>query len=71
MLIVGSSRALRGIDPVALREALAAQGYADVSVYNFGVNGATAQVVDLIVRRILTVRTVTEVDFMGGWSAGV
>ncbi|MDI9635469.1 DUF1574 domain-containing protein [Geitlerinema splendidum] len=54
VLIVGSSRALRGIDPVALREALAAQGYADISVYNFGVNGATAQVVDLIVRRILT-----------------
>lgn len=54
VLIVGSSRALRGIDPVALQEALTAQGYANVSIYNFGVNGATAQVVELILRRIFT-----------------
>ena len=54
VLIVGSSRALRGINPAGLREALATQGYANVSVYNFGVNGATAKVVHLIVGRILT-----------------
>ncbi|HBB31728.1 MAG TPA: DUF1574 domain-containing protein [Cyanobacteria bacterium UBA8803] len=54
VLIMGSSRALRGVDPLALREALAAQGYSDVEIFNFAVNGATAQVVDLIVRRILT-----------------
>lgn len=54
VLIVGSSRALRGINPVAMQEALAAQGYTNVRIYNFGVNGATAQVVDLILRRILT-----------------
>jgi hypothetical protein len=54
VLILGSSRAMRGVDPVALQDALAAQGYPDVEVFNFGINGATAQVVDLIVRRILT-----------------
>lgn len=53
ILIVGSSRALRGIDPAALETALAAQGYPGLRAYNFGVNGATLQVVDSIVRRIL------------------
>jgi hypothetical protein len=53
VLIVGSSRAMRGIDPAVLEQALATQGYPGLKVFNFGVNGATAQVVDLIVRRIL------------------
>jgi hypothetical protein len=53
VLIVGSSRALRGVDPVALRKDLEAMGYSDISVFNFGVNGATAQVVDLIIRQVL------------------
>lgn len=53
ILIVGSSRALRGIDPAVLEQALATAGYSGLKVYNFGVNGATIQVVDLIVRRIL------------------
>lgn len=52
--IVGSSRAMRGVDPQALEEALAAQGYPGVQVFNFGINGATAQVVDLMVRQVLT-----------------
>ncbi|MBD2464504.1 DUF1574 domain-containing protein [Oscillatoria sp. FACHB-1407] len=54
VLIVGSSRALRGVDPVVLKQELEKLGYTDVSVFNYGVNGATAQVIDLIVRRILT-----------------
>ncbi|HAZ46021.1 MAG TPA: DUF1574 domain-containing protein [Cyanobacteria bacterium UBA11369] len=54
VLIVGSSRALRGIEPQALEQALAAQGYGKIEVFNFGVNGATAQVVDLTIRQILT-----------------
>ncbi|MBD2120198.1 DUF1574 domain-containing protein [Trichocoleus sp. FACHB-262] len=54
ILIIGSSRALRGVDPAALQKALAAQGYAGLSVFNFGVNGATAQVVDVILRQVLT-----------------
>jgi hypothetical protein len=55
ILIVGSSRALRGIDPQVLEKALAEQGYPGLRVYNFGINGATLQVVDAIVRRILPI----------------
>lgn len=54
VLVVGSSRALRGVDSVALENALAKAGYADAKVFNFGVNGATAQVVNLLVQHILT-----------------
>jgi hypothetical protein len=51
VLIIGSSRALRGIDPAVLRRNL---GNTDLKVYNFGINGATAQVVDLVLRQLLT-----------------
>ena len=54
VLVVGSSRALRGVDPIALQNALATHGYPDVEVFNFAINGATAQVVDLLIRRVLT-----------------
>lgn len=53
VLIIGSSRALRGVDPMALSKALATQGYTGVDVFNFGINGATAQVVDFIIRQLL------------------
>ena len=53
VLIVGSSRAMRGIDPQVLEQELASRGYAKAQVYNFGINGATARVVDLLVRRLL------------------
>ncbi|NEQ99849.1 MAG: hypothetical protein F6K30_24645 [Cyanothece sp. SIO2G6] len=53
VLVVGSSRALRGVDPVILEQALADLGYANADVFNFGVNGATAQVVELILQEIL------------------
>ncbi|WP_017315605.1 hypothetical protein [Mastigocladopsis repens] len=53
VLIIGSSRALRGIDPVALSNSLATPGSPNIDVFNFGINGATAQVVDFIVRRVL------------------
>ncbi len=53
VLVLGSSRALRGIDPIALQDALATQGYRNVEVFNFGINGATAQIVDLVIRRVL------------------
>jgi hypothetical protein len=53
VLIIGSSRALRGIDPLALSQALAKQGYPDLDIFNFGINGATAQVVDFIIRYVL------------------
>ncbi|MGC9528183.1 MAG: hypothetical protein ACP5D7_21830 [Limnospira sp.] len=53
ILIIGSSRALRGVDPAILERALVAQGHPPLTVFNFGVNGATVKVVDLIIRRIL------------------
>lgn len=53
VLIIGSSRALRGIDPVALSGGLATQGYQNIDVFNLGINGATAQVVDFLIRRVL------------------
>ena len=53
VLIIGSSRALRGIDPAALQARLAELGYPRATVFNFGINGATAQVADMIVRQML------------------
>ena len=53
ILIVGSSRALQGLDPQSLEQSLASQGYAGLRVYNFGVNGATAQVVSFLMRQLL------------------
>jgi len=53
ILIVGSSRALQGIDPDVLQTRLASQGYAGLKVYNFSVNGATAQVVNFILGELL------------------
>ena len=53
VLIIGSSRALRGVDPAALQQELMALGFGKLSIFNFGVNGSTAQVVDLTIRRIL------------------
>jgi hypothetical protein len=54
ILIVGSSRALRGVNPKILRQGLVDRGYSNPTIYNFGINGATAQVVDLILRQLLT-----------------
>lgn len=54
VLIVGSSRALVGLDPRQLQQALAAQGKGNLSVFNFSVNGATAQIVDFQLRQLLT-----------------
>ncbi|HIK53055.1 MAG TPA: DUF1574 domain-containing protein [Oscillatoriales cyanobacterium M59_W2019_021] len=54
VLVVGSSRSLRGIDPATLETALAREGYPNVRVFNFGINGATAQVVNLLLKQVLT-----------------
>lgn len=53
VLIVGSSRALQGVDPKQLKQSLAANGSPGLKVFNFAVNGATAQVVDFQLRRLL------------------
>lgn len=54
ILIVGSSRAVQGVDPRQLQQALASRGRPGLKVYNFSINGATAQVVDVVLRRVLT-----------------
>lgn len=54
VLIVGSSRALRGIDPDVLKRNLKKRRQTNIKIYNFGINGATAQTVDLLLRQILT-----------------
>ncbi|WP_019500618.1 DUF1574 family protein [Pseudanabaena sp. PCC 6802] len=54
VMIVGSSRALRGIEPHTLEQSLARRGYHGIRVFNMGVNGATAQVVQLQIMRILS-----------------
>ena len=54
VMIIGSSRSLQGIDPTALRNALTAKGYRGLKIYNFGINGATAQVINLVLQEVLT-----------------
>jgi hypothetical protein len=53
VLIIGSSRALRGVDPAALQTTLKTPRSRPLKVFNFGINGATAQVMDLLVRQML------------------
>jgi lysophospholipase L1-like esterase len=53
VLIVGSSRAMRGIEPQVLEQGLVQRGYTQARVYNFGINGATAQMVELLLRRLI------------------
>lgn len=68
VLIVGSSRSLQGIDPLVLQDALTARGYLGLKIYNFGINGATAQVVDLVLRRILTAEQLPRLIIWGDGS---
>ncbi|MBV5261542.1 hypothetical protein FLX56_24315 [Synechococcus moorigangaii CMS01] len=53
VLIIGSSRALRGLDPLALQTALVEQGHPPLDIFNFGINGATVQIFDLLLRQVL------------------
>ena len=53
ILIVGSSRSLQGLDPQLLQTDLETQGY-PAQVYNFSINGATAQVMNFVLQRLLT-----------------
>ncbi|MEB3886439.1 hypothetical protein [Lyngbya sp. CCY1209] len=53
VLIVGSSRALQGVDPNQMQRSLAAKGYGNLKIFNFGINGATAQVVDYLLKLVL------------------
>ncbi len=53
VLVVGSSRAVQGVNPRQLEAALTRNGQGKLRVFNLGVNGATAQVVDIIIENIL------------------
>lgn len=53
VLVIGSSRALQGVDPQVLQQVLAQRGWSQPRVYNFSVNGATAQVVSFMLRQLL------------------
>lgn len=53
ILIVGSSRSFQGIDPLILQQSLAQQGHQGLKVFNFGINGATAQVVNWLLQDLL------------------
>ncbi len=53
VLILGSSRALRGVDPAALAAGLGKIGKPDLKIFNFSINGSTAQVVELQLLMIL------------------
>ena len=68
ILIVGSSRALQGIDPRQLQQSLAAIGYGGLTAFNFGVNGATAQVVEFQLRKLLTPQQLPQMIL---WADGV
>ncbi|WP_293124170.1 hypothetical protein [Okeania sp. SIO1I7] len=54
VLIVGSSRALYGVDPQQLQQYLVAKGYRPLNIFNFSINGATAKVVDFQLRQLLS-----------------
>ncbi len=54
VLIVGSSRAVQGVDPAQMQQVLAGRGLSGLKIFNFGINGATAQVVDFQLRKLLT-----------------
>ncbi|WP_204139725.1 hypothetical protein [Halomicronema sp. CCY15110] len=68
ILIIGSSRALQGLNPQILEQRLAQQGYTNLKVYNFAVNGATAQVVSFILRYLLTPEQMPKMIIWAGGS---
>ncbi|MGL5080036.1 MAG: hypothetical protein ACRC8A_00980 [Microcoleaceae cyanobacterium] len=68
VLIVGSSRALQGIDPKQMQQSLAVKGFKDIEIFNLGINGATAQVVDYILRQLLTPEQLPQIIV---WADGV
>ncbi|NEQ69856.1 MAG: hypothetical protein F6K21_31060 [Symploca sp. SIO2D2] len=68
VLIVGSSRALVGVDPRQLERQLATQGKGNLKVFNFGINGATGQMVAFQLRQLLTTEQLPKLII---WADGV
>ena len=60
VLVVGSSRSLRGLDPATIQQTLATQGYPDIQIFNFGINGATAQVINFLLAKVLPTEELPE-----------
>lgn len=68
VLVVGSSRSLQAINPKELRFALAAQGLSGLRVFNFSINGSTAQVVNLQLTQLLSPQQLPKMII---WADGV
>ncbi|NER83331.1 MAG: hypothetical protein F6K42_28020, partial [Leptolyngbya sp. SIO1D8] len=68
VMVIGSSRALQGINPQILQQRLARQGLESVRVYTFAVNGATAQVMSFLLRRLLTPEQMPKMVIWAGGS---
>ncbi|MDE5082138.1 MAG: hypothetical protein O4859_13020 [Trichodesmium sp. St18_bin1] len=68
VLIVGSSRALYGVAPQQLQQYLMAKGYPRLNIFNFGINGATGQVVDFQLRQLLSSKQLPRLII---WADGV
>ncbi|MCL2923547.1 MAG: hypothetical protein MGF17_02685 [Trichodesmium sp. MAG_R04] len=68
ILIVGSSRALYGVAPQQLQQYLMAKGYPKLNIFNFGINGATAQIVDFQLRQLLNFNQLPKLII---WADGV
>lgn len=71
VLIIGSSRAQQGLDPEVLQQALAGRRDLEpVRTYNLSVNGATAQVLNFVLQRLLTTDQLPRVVVWGTGSRG-
>ncbi|NET34020.1 MAG: hypothetical protein F6K19_18695 [Cyanothece sp. SIO1E1] len=68
VLIVGSSRGLQGVNPQVMEAVLATRNAEDLKVFNFGVNGATAQTVNFLLQRLLTPEQLPQLII---WADGV
>lgn len=68
VLVVGSSRSLQAINPKELRFALAPQGLNNLRVFNFSINGSTAQVVNLQLTQLLSPQQLPKMII---WADGV
>jgi hypothetical protein len=65
ILIVGSSRAVQGIHPRYLQHGLSNRRNENLRVFNFAVNGSTAQVVDFMLRQLLSPEQLPRVIIWG------
>lgn len=68
IMVIGSSRALQGLDPQVLQQQLAEEGLDALKVYTFAVNGATAQVLSFILRQLLTPEQMPQMIIWAGGS---